>query len=144
MRRMRARRKAAGFKSVAAWVSRTPTEAQALYSAHRLLDARSLAMHALIAEKIRSDPRLLEVARNNLQRWRHRWPQQPPAWFEEWLRIMSWQWPRIAALITEQSEHAIRLRQSSPFAGVLNAAERKRVYETFRTRALDPGRRRDR
>jgi hypothetical protein len=98
-------------------------------------------MHALIAEKIQSDPRLLDVARKNLQRWSGRWPQKPPAWFEEWQQIMSWPWPQIAALITEQSEHAIRLRQSSPFACVLNAAERKRVYETFRTRARDPSRR---
>jgi hypothetical protein len=144
MRRMRARRKATGYKSVTAWVSRTPAEPQALYSAHRLLDARSLAMHVLIAEKIRTDPQLLDVARNNLKRWSARWPNKAPAWFEEWRQIMRWQWPRIAALITEQSEHAIRLRQSSPFAGVLNAAERKRIYETFRTRARDPGRRLDR
>jgi hypothetical protein len=120
------------------------THRASLYSTHRLLDARGLALHALIAEKIRSDPQLLDVAHNNLQRWRGRWQQQPPAWFEEWLQIMSWPWPRIAALITEQSENAIRLRQSSPFAGVLNAAERKRIYEAFRTRAPNPSRGLDR
>jgi hypothetical protein len=144
MRRMRARRKATGYKSVTAWVRRTPTDSQALYSSHRRLDARSLAMHALIAEKIRTDPQLVDVARNNLERWSARWPNKAPAWFEEWRQILRWQWPRIAALLTEQSEHAIRLRQSSPFAGVLNAEERKRIYEAFRTRARDSSRGLDR
>ena len=142
MKRMRARRKATGFKTVAAWVPDTAIAPP--YSAHRLLDARSLAMHVLIADKISNDPRLLNIARENLVRWRARWPESPPAWFEQWQEIMSWQWPRIAALITEQSENAIRLRQSSPFAGVLDAEERKRIYEAFRTRTPDPGRGLDR
>jgi hypothetical protein len=34
--------------------------------------------------------------------------------------------------VTEQSENAARLRQSSPFAGVLSPAERKRIYDAFR------------
>ena len=143
MRQMRARRKAGGFKSASAWVA-NPATAIAPYSAHRLLDARSLAMHALTAEKISRDPQLLNIARDNLQRWRARWPQSPPAWFEQWQEIMNWPWPRIAALITEQSENAIRLRQSSPFAGVLDTEERKRIYEAFRTRARDPDRGLDR
>jgi len=101
-------------------------------------------MHALVAEKISADPGLLEVARQNLRRWRTRWQQQPPTWFEEWQQIMAGEWPTIAALITEQSENAVRLRQSSPFAGVLNAEERKRIYEAFRTRTRDTGGRLDR
>jgi hypothetical protein len=36
-------------------------------------------------------------------------------------------------LITELSENATRLRQSSPFAGVLSPVERRRIYEAFRT-----------
>jgi hypothetical protein len=143
MKRMRARRKATGFKSIAAWVP-DPATSSAPYSTHRLHDARSLAMHVLIAEKIGSDPQLLSIARENLRRWRARWPGQPPAWFEQWQEIVSWPWPRIAALITEQSERAIRLRQSSPFAGVLDEEERKRIHDAFRTRARDPSRGLDR
>jgi len=48
MRRMRARRKSAGLKEVIAWVPSEPIAPQR-YSTHRLLEARSLAMHALIA-----------------------------------------------------------------------------------------------
>jgi hypothetical protein len=130
MRRMRQRRKAAGFRPVTAW---QPAKlAPAPYSSHRLLEARSLAMHAVIARKIEHDPKLLAVPRRNLARWRTRWPDEPPAWFSEWHAILKRPWQEIAALITEPSENAARLRQSSPFAGVLTPAERDRIYEAFR------------
>lgn len=131
MRRMRERRKAAGLKSVVSWVSQEPA-ARPSYSSHRLLEARSLAMHALIAAKIDRDRKLLDVARSNLRRWRERWEDQPPAWHAEWSRIMKRPWTEIAALITEPSEQGARLRQSSPFPGVLSVAERRRIYEAFR------------
>ena len=130
MREMRARRKAAGFKSVTYWAVRSSTRPP--YSSHRLLEARSLAMHAVIAQKIERDPTLLAVPHNNLKRWRDRWENNPPAWFEEWREIMNGSWRDIAALLTEPSENAARLRQSSPFPGVLTVQERKRIYEAFR------------
>jgi hypothetical protein len=128
---MRERRKAAGLKPVVSWVAHEPAVHRS-YSSHRLLEARSLAMHALIAAKIERDPRLLDVPRGNLKRWRARWEGQAPAWHEEWSRIMQRPWPQIAAVITEPSEEGARLRQSSPFPGVLSVAERRRIYEAFR------------
>jgi hypothetical protein len=130
MRLMRQRRKAAGFRSVRAWQPRKLVAVP--YSSHRLLEARSLAMHAVIARKIERDPKLLDVARRNLQRWRARWDAAPPAWFQEWGALLQQPWPRVAALIAEPSEEAARLRQSSPFAGVLTKSERDRIYEAFR------------
>jgi hypothetical protein len=131
MRRMRQRRKAAGLKAVVSWV---PPEGavRPSYSSHRLLEARSLAMHAVIAEKIQHNPRLLKVAHDNLERWRARWAEQPPTWYQEWNGIMQRSWPEIAAVMTEPSEEGARLRQSSPFAGVLSVAERRRIYEALR------------
>jgi hypothetical protein len=102
------------------------------YSSHRLLEARSLAMHAVIAAKIEREPRLLNVALNNLKRWRARWKGDAPAWHHEWCEILRLSWPEIAAILTEPTEQGARLRQSSPFAGVLSATERRRVYEAFK------------
>jgi hypothetical protein len=131
MRRMRERRKAAGLKAVVSWVA--PDQAvRAGYSSHRLLEARSLAMHAVIAEKIERDRKLLDIPRNNLKRWRLRWGDDVPAWYDEWSAICKRPWREIAAIITEPSEEGARLRQSTPFAGVLSVLERRRIYEAFR------------
>jgi hypothetical protein len=130
MRRMRERRKAAGFRAVTRWVSE-PDPAP-YYSSHRLAEARSLAMHALIARKIERAPSLLDIPRQNLLRWRTRSSGQVPRWLEEWQSLLKRPWPQIAALITASSETAARLRQSSPFAGVLSETERQRIYEAFR------------
>lgn len=131
MRRLRERRKAAGLKPVVAWV---PSEAETAptYSSHRLLEARSLAMHAVIARKIERDPTLLQIAHKNVQRWAAQRGSDTPAWLTEWREILGQPWRRIAALITEPSENGARLRQSSPFAGVLTQQERWRIYEAFR------------
>jgi hypothetical protein len=131
MRRMRERRKADGLKPVVSWVPHA-APARPGFSLHRLLEARSLAMHAVIAQKIEREPKLLDVPRNNLKRWNVRWENEAPAWYDQWCEIMDRSWPEIAAIITEPSEEGARLRQSSPFAGVLSAAERRRIYEAFR------------
>jgi hypothetical protein len=131
MRRMRERRKAAGFKAVVAWIHKEPGE-QPTYSSHRLLEARSLAMHAVIARKIEHDPTLLAIAHRNIERWSARWKDGSPAWLKEWQEVLKQPWQHIAAVITEPSEHGARVRQSSPFAGVLTKEERRRIYEAFR------------
>lgn len=89
-------------------------------------------MHAVIAEKVQRDPKLLKVAHDNLKRWRARWEDAPPGWHQEWTGIMTRPWLEIAAIMTEPSEEGARLRQSSPFAGVLSVTERRRIYEAFR------------
>jgi hypothetical protein len=127
---MRQRRKAAGLKLQSHWVSdegSTPA-----YSDHRRLDLRSLAMHTLIARKLARDPELISVPRENLRRWRTRWGGDAPLWLDEWRAILKRPWREVAALITEFSPRAARLRQSSPFAGVLTPQERKRIYDAFR------------
>jgi hypothetical protein len=130
MRRMRARRKAAGLKPVVSWSEKAPV--RVTYSPHRIMDARSLAMHVMAAEKIERDPRLLNIPKRNLERWKARWSDSPPTWFTEWQRILRKPWPEVAALITQISENATRLRQSSPFAGVLSVQQRRKIYEAFR------------
>jgi hypothetical protein len=56
---------------------------------------------------------------------------KPPSWVHEWRALLQRPWTEIAAIITEPSETGARLRQSSPFAGVLTPAERARIYEAF-------------
>ena len=132
MRRYRARRRQLGLHAVTRWEAtgggppRTPA-----YSSHRILEARSLAMHCLIARKIDERPALLRVARQNLRRWKRRAGREKPSYLGEWATLLEKPWPEVASVITELSERGARLRQSSPFAGVLTPAERRRIYEAF-------------
>lgn len=132
MQRYRVRQRAAGLRAATRWQPGTAAPLTPGLLKHRIIEARSLAMHCLIARKIAADPALLDVARRNLEAWLARYGDSPPRALEEWRELMGRPWVEIAALITDPGESATRLRQSSPFAGVLTAAERKRVYEAFR------------
>lgn len=91
---------------------------------HQEIDARSLALHRLIAEKIARDPALFDRARTTLARWRIIVDRNSQPYLEEWERLMEQGREACLAVATEESEHATALRQSSPFAGVLTARER--------------------
>ena len=132
MRRYRARQRAAGLRASTRWQSAASAALSPGLLKHRVIEARSLAMHCLIAQKIGADAGLLEVARRNLTAWSARYGDSPPRALAEWRTILKRPWPEIAALITDPGESAARLRQSSPFAGVLTPSERRRVYEAFR------------
>ena len=132
MQRYRVRQRAAGLRATTRWQPTASVPLTAGLLKHRVIEARSLAMHCLIARKIADEPALLDVARRNLAAWRARYGDSPPRALEEWREILGRPWQDIAALITDPGDSAARLRQSSPFAGVLTPAERRRVYEAFR------------
>ena len=131
MRAYRKRKRDAGLKNIRRWEPANGEGARS-YSDHRLLDARSLAMHCVIAQKIARDPDLLEIAKNNIDRWNAMSTGPKPKYLQEWQDILGRPWPEIAELITNMSEDATRLRSSSPFAGVLSADERDQIYAAFR------------
>jgi hypothetical protein len=131
MQRYRVRQRAAGLRASTRWRPTTAAPLTPGLLKHRLIEARSLAMHCLIARKIAADPGLLDIARRNLESWTARYGDSPPRALEEWRAILRRPWPEIAALMTDPGETGARLRQSSPFAGVLTQPERRRVYEAF-------------
>jgi hypothetical protein len=114
-----------------------PGTSSTVHSSHRIIDARSLALHCLVVRKIERDPRLLGIAQRNLSRWLRRYTRPPPALIE-WQALLARPWPDVAAILTEMTEDATRLRQSSPFAGVLTQTERRRIYDAFRLSDKDP------
>jgi hypothetical protein len=104
-----------------------------IHSDHSRVDARSLAMHRLVAEKLRADPALLDQARENLRRWQNA-DGSPSHTLAEWANVLHGPAAHVARFLEEWSERASRLRQSSPFAGVLTEAERQTIYESYSTR----------
>jgi hypothetical protein len=104
---------------------------------HSRLDERSLALHELIARKIKADPALLERARDNLRRWQPENGSCSPA-LAEWEQVLGSPANQVAALLVERSERATRLRQSSPFCGILKEVERRTIYESYAARTHHP------
>jgi hypothetical protein len=109
-----------------------------VHSDHSRLDERSLAMHQLIAAKVQADPALLDKARENVRRWQES-DGSPKLALAEWEQILSGPVNQVAQFLAERSERATRLRQSSPFAGILTEAERRAIYESYSTRTYHPG-----
>ena len=131
MRAYRKRKRDAGMKSVRRWEPAAGST-ERRYSDHRIVEARSLAMHCKIVQKISRDPGLLEKARANLLRWSAKTGSPKPRYLREWQEILEKPWPAIAEMMTSMSEDATRLRSSSPFAGILNEEERDQIYAAFR------------
>ena len=97
-------------------------------NSHRRLDERSLALHRLVVEKLRADPSLLDRVRENLARWSR---DVRGSWIDEWSEIIDGPFDALLSFLVEDSERAVRLRQSSPFTGVLDQRERMEVYRRF-------------
>lgn len=99
---------------------------------HQWIDERSLALHAAVAAKLEARPELLDVARQNLERWLS---MRPAAALREWQAILDRApLPDVIELLRARSADAARLRQSSPFAGVLSQSERQSILDVYESR----------
>jgi len=84
-----------------------------------------------VAPKIRENPDLLEMVRGTLQRWVARSDTSPAA-LAEWQQILDGSTPQeVLSTLLEDSEDGRRRRQSSPFTGILTAAERKAIFDAY-------------
>jgi hypothetical protein len=99
---------------------------------HQWIEQRSLALHEAVAAKLEAHPQLLEVARRNLERWLQ---QNPATDLRAWRRILdSTPLADVVALLRSSSEESARLRQSSPFAGLLTTEERRTIMGAYESR----------
>jgi len=98
---------------------------------HPWHDQLGLLYHRAIAEKIRREPGLVEIARGNLRRWLSAEPHaQPSQARREWEQILASQdLPEIIRIMTDPSEEGHRRRQSTPFAGILTPEERRAIRD---------------
>lgn len=101
---------------------------------HLLIDERSLAFDRLIAAKLRSDPALLDKARSNLTRWLQTSDDRSTPDLLEWRRLLDGSFAEVLALLESTDERATRLRQSSPFCGILTPAERLAIIREYQAR----------
>ena len=95
---------------------------------HQDVDLRSLALHS------RAQPSLIRIARDNLDRWRRQCDDgdSAAAAIREWEVLLdSLSLEDLCEYLVRQDERADRLRQSSPFAGVLTPGEVWEIKQRF-------------
>jgi hypothetical protein len=89
-----------------------------------------LAFHVAIAEKLRADPKLLEKVRDRLRGLLSddRISISTRDAYREWLEVIEQRsFEEVLTLLVDPSEEATRLRQATPFAGILSRAEREAI-----------------
>lgn len=109
----------------------TATKVGVALGSHQFLDAFALAYHRVVAERLRTAPdQTLQHARNNLAAWITQGDLSVNALLalREWESLLNQpNMAQLMAILTEESDEGQRLRQSTPFAGVLPAEERLRI-----------------
>ena len=99
---------------------------------HRRHEEQSLVLHREIARRIRINPDLLTVVRDRLTKDIHsgQFSVSVTDAMQEWLDLLNaGSLAEILELLLDQGENARRLRQSTPFTGILTQEERRHVLE---------------
>ncbi len=101
---------------------------------HIETDQVSLELGRRVAERLRWQPEVVDFARANLVRWSQQNASVPSLLrcYAEWQQILSRPVEEICKLLCSESDNAQRLRQNSPFAGVLSPTEVWEVKARFR------------
>ena len=98
---------------------------------HQLIDERSRALACAVAEKVRLQPTLVDVAKKNIAVWLKTSSPSVRPILEEWVSVLGGPTAQVIELLLSDSARAVRMRQSNPFAGVLPSGERTEILKRF-------------
>ena len=104
---------------------------------HAVAEGTSLQLHRAVAERLRAEPALVERARRRVEGWLRDGTVAKP-YAEAWREILSCPAGEVALFLEDQGERARQLRQTSPFAGFLDARTRWVVWRRARRGAGAP------
>lgn len=92
---------------------------------HEVQDRISFEIARRVAARLRQSPELVDFARANLARWRRLNADAPSLirCYDEWTEILSRPLEDVCSVLCGDSDDCQRLRQNSPFAGVLSPSE---------------------
>jgi hypothetical protein len=96
---------------------------------HETAERRARALHALVAERL--DEAMLEEAREEVERLAAA-GQLHERYAQRWRNVLARSPAEVAVAMVADTQKGRDLRQNSPFAGVLNEQERRRVIERVR------------
>lgn len=102
-------------------------------SPHSLLDRRALEMDRIVAQRLDENPEaVLGLAKKNLERWLGQCDASVRSVLIEWTEILERPPERIREVLLGEDEESVRLRQSSPFCGILTPGERTEILMRHR------------
>lgn len=98
---------------------------------HEVQDRASLEMARRIAADLPRHPQWLNIARANISRWSQQNQDAPTLLrcYAEWKELLDRPLAEIAATLTNETDEGQRLRQNSPFVGILTP---RQVWEIKR------------
>jgi hypothetical protein len=107
---------------------------------HELQDAVSLELARRVAARLRASPPLLDIARANLERWSRQNAGSPSLLrcYAEWQGILARPMNEICDVLCAETGEGQRLRQNSPFAGILSPEEVWEIKNELRRHAASP------
>ena len=100
---------------------------------HRLAEERSLALHRVVVERLRSDPRVLSRAQEKVAHWVA--SGEAPHYARAWKELLGGPLEAICALLVADTEAGRAMRQATPFAGAVEPRERWRIWARARADA---------
>lgn len=98
---------------------------------HRLAELRSIALHRAVADELHRHPELVDAARERLRVWAAD-GKLHEHYRDAWLTLLDEPLARVTELIVEDTERGRELRQATPFAGLISARERWRIWREVR------------
>jgi hypothetical protein len=104
---------------------------------HAAAEDVSLELHRAVAERLLEDPALVERARERVAGWLRDGSVARP-YAEAWRDILVGPVEAIARFLTDPGENARQMRQTSPFAGVLDPRTRWSIWRRAREGAHRP------
>ena len=104
---------------------------------HEIQDQVSLELARRVVAGLPQHPEWLELARANLERWSRQNKNAPSLLrcYAEWRELLSRPVEEICSALTAETEEGQRLRQNSPFAGVLPPEEVWEIKSRLRRHA---------
>jgi hypothetical protein len=104
---------------------------------HAAAEDLSLQLHRAVAERLLEDPSLVGRVRERVDGWLRDGSVARP-YAEAWRAILAEPAEVIARFLTDPGERARQMRQTSPFAGVLDPRTRWSIWRRARAGAHRP------
>jgi len=96
---------------------------------HQVQESHSPRMHGMVAEVFQQDPDyVVRFGLENIKRWQQGGVECGD--FRLWRDLLESSPERLPDILLGTNEEAVRLRQSSPFAGLVPEESRRRILAT--------------